>query len=96
MLIQYIEKAIEKAIYTRLEDGSYSGRIPDCPGTIAFGDTTKACREELHSVLEDWIIIKLRHGDNDFPVIDGLDLNERAQWEEEPSIPARNAALSPS
>ena len=32
MLIEYIHKAMSKAIYDKLEDGSFSGKIPYCPG----------------------------------------------------------------
>jgi len=36
MLIEYINKAMRKAVYEKLEDGTYSGKIPQCPGVIAF------------------------------------------------------------
>jgi len=68
MLIDYINKALRKADYDKLEDGSFSGRIPQCPGVMAFGKTVFECRKELESVLEGWLIIKIRHGDT-LPVI---------------------------
>lgn len=74
MLIQYIDKAMSKAIYDKLEDGSFSGRIPRCPGVIAFGKTLFQCQEELRSSLEGWLIVKIRHGDT-LPVIDRINLN---------------------
>ncbi|MBC8550914.1 MAG: type II toxin-antitoxin system HicB family antitoxin [Candidatus Brocadiales bacterium] len=76
MLIQYIEKAMSNAEYEKLEDGSYSGKILACPGTIAFGDTLYACQKELHFALEDWLINGLRHGD-EIPVIEGISLNPK-------------------
>jgi predicted RNase H-like HicB family nuclease len=75
MLIQYIEKAMSKAIYDKLEDGTFSGRIPICPGVIAFGKTLFQCQGELRSSLEGWLIVKIRHGDN-LPVIDRINLNK--------------------
>jgi predicted RNase H-like HicB family nuclease len=63
MLIKYINKAMSKAIYDKLEDGGFCGKIPDCPGVIAFAHSLYKCHEELQSVLEGWIIVKLRHGD---------------------------------
>ena len=36
VLSDYIEIALDKAEYEKLEDGSYSGSIPVCPGVIAF------------------------------------------------------------
>ena len=62
------------ANYEKLEDGTYCGVIKKCPGTIAFAATLYECQEELRSVLEDWLIVKLRHGDR-IPVIEGISLN---------------------
>ena len=31
MLIEYINKAMSKAVYEKVEDGSYAGRIPANP-----------------------------------------------------------------
>jgi len=68
MLTEYIQKAMGKAVYEKLNDGTYSGKIPECSGTIAFGQTLYECQVELQSVLEGWILMKIRHGD-DLPVI---------------------------
>jgi predicted RNase H-like HicB family nuclease len=76
MLTVYIQKAMSKAVYEKLEDGTYCGQIPDCPGTIAFADTLYECQKELQFALEDWVINGLRHGDR-IPVIDGTDLNPK-------------------
>jgi predicted RNase H-like HicB family nuclease len=75
MLTEYVERAMSKALYDKLEDGSYCGKIPECPGTIAFGDTLHQCQIELRAVLEGWLLVKIRHGDY-LPVIGGLDLNK--------------------
>ena len=72
MLTEYIEAAMKKAVYEQLEDRTYCGRIPECQGTIAFGDTLYECQHELRSVLEGWLLVKIRHGDC-LPVICGLD-----------------------
>lgn len=77
MLIEYINKAMSKSEYEKLEDGSYCGKIPQCPGIIAFSDTLYGCQEELRSVLEGWLIVKMRH-DDPLPVIDNIDLNKGA------------------
>jgi predicted RNase H-like HicB family nuclease len=63
MLIEYIDKAMSKAVYDKLEDGSFSGKIPQCPGVVAFGETLYQCQQELRSSLEGWLIVKIRHGD---------------------------------
>jgi len=75
MLIEYINKATASAIYDKLEDGTYFGKIPQCEGATAFGRTLYECQNNLRSVLEGWLIIKIRHGDS-LPIIDNLDLNK--------------------
>jgi predicted RNase H-like HicB family nuclease len=75
MLTEYVERAMSKAMYEKLDDGSYCGKIPECQGTVAFGETLYQCQIELRSVLEGWLLVKIRHGDC-LPVIDGLDLNK--------------------
>ncbi len=75
MLTEYIDRAISKAVYDKLEDGRYCGKIPQCAGTIAFGKTLYACQNELKSVLEGWLLVKIRHGDQ-LPIIDEVDLNK--------------------
>jgi predicted RNase H-like HicB family nuclease len=76
MLIEYISKAMTKAVYEKFEEGTYSGKIPQCHGVIAFGETLYQCQEELRSVLEGWLIVKIRHGDK-LPVIGGINLNNK-------------------
>ncbi|MBT6340240.1 MAG: type II toxin-antitoxin system HicB family antitoxin [Proteobacteria bacterium] len=76
MLIEYINKAMSKATYDKLEDGSFSGKIPQCPGVVAFGETLYQCRQELISSLEGWLIVKIRHGDR-LPVVGRINLNKR-------------------
>lgn len=74
VLSDYVEQAMAHALYDKLEDGTFLGRIPLCPGVVAFGTTLRECEEELRSTLEDWILVglKLKHP---LPVIDGIDLN---------------------
>ena len=74
MLMDYIQSAMRHARYEIMEDGRFYGFIPECPGTWGEGATLEACRDELLSVLEDWLIIAFRFGDP-LPVIDGIDLN---------------------
>ncbi len=76
MLIEYVDKAMGKAVYDKSEDGSFSGRIPQCLGVIAFGETLYQCQKELRSSLEGWLIVKIRHGDK-LPVLGRINLNKR-------------------
>jgi len=83
-LSAYIEVALRDAVYDKLEDGSYAGRIPSCIGVIAFAPTLRVCEAELHSTLEEWIVLGLKLG-HPLPVLSGIDLN---------GVPAR-VALDP-
>ena len=74
MLTDYVEKAMRLAHYELMENGRFFGQIPQCKGTWAEGRTLEACRVELQSVLEDWILLGLHLGDK-LPVIDGINLN---------------------
>ncbi|MGA2516703.1 MAG: type II toxin-antitoxin system HicB family antitoxin [Thermodesulfobacteriota bacterium] len=74
ILSEYVEKVMAKAVYDKLEDGTFAGRIPPCKGVVAFGKTLRECEDELHSTLEDWILVGLKLG-HPLPVIEGIDLN---------------------
>ena len=74
VLSDYLEQALAQAIYDKLEDGTFSGRIPACPGVVAFGASLSECEHELRSTLEEWILLGLKLG-HPLPVIGGIDLN---------------------
>ena len=80
ILTGYIENALTQAEYDKLEDGTFSGRIPSCKGVIAFGKTLSECEEELRSTLEEWVLIGLKLG-HPLPVISGYDLNQEPGFE---------------
>jgi len=75
ILSEYVEQAMSEAIYDKLEDGTFTGRIPSCKGVLAFGITLRGCEDELRSTLEDWILVGLKLG-HPLPVIEGIDLNK--------------------
>jgi predicted RNase H-like HicB family nuclease len=77
MLTDYIRAAMAQARYEILEDdGTYYGEIPGFRGVFANAATLEACREELQSVLEGWLMLGLRLG-HELPVIGNLDPNVR-------------------
>jgi len=77
MLTDYIRAAMRHAKYELLpESGTYYGSIPDFQGVWANASTLEDCRQELQEVLEDWMLLSLRHGHR-LPVVDGLDLNAK-------------------
>ncbi len=74
MITDYIRVAMQRAHYELIEDSTFVGTIPELPGVLANAETLESCREELQSVLEDWLLVSLVHGDL-IPVIEGIDLS---------------------
>ena len=74
ILTGYLDRAMAHAVYDKLDDGTFGGRIPPCPGVVAFSASLAECAADLRSTLEDWVLLgmKLAHT---LPVIDGIDLN---------------------
>ena len=75
ILSDYVKQAMSEAVYDKLEDDTFVGRIPSCKGVLAFGTTLCECEDELQSTLEDWILIGLKFG-HSLPVIGDIDLNK--------------------
>ncbi len=80
IITEYLNRLMAQAVYDKLEDGTFFGRIPSCKGVVAFGSTLKACEEELRSTLEDWILMGIKLG-HPLPVVDGIDLNREPTCE---------------
>ena len=57
MIIEYGKKAIERAEYKKLVDGSWFTEIPGFQGVWANGDSVEQCRNELVTVLEEWLLL---------------------------------------
>lgn len=75
VLTEYVDPALSQAVYDKLEDDSFVGRIPACKGVIAFGTNLRECEDELRSTLEDWFLVGLKFG-HSLPVIGRIDLNK--------------------
>jgi len=71
MILEYCQKVLEKADYKKLEDNTWFAEISDFKGVWANGNTVEECRKELFTVLEEWIILKLRDRDP-IPEVDGI------------------------
>ena len=76
MLSEYIKKALEKARYKVLEDGTWFAEIPDFEGVWANATTVEECRHELVEVLEEWLVLKIRDHDS-IPEIEGIRIEIR-------------------
>jgi predicted RNase H-like HicB family nuclease len=80
VLSDYVSGAMGKSGVRQIEDGTWSGRIPDCPGVIAFGASREECEDELRSTLEEWILLGLKLG-HELPIIGGINLNRAPELE---------------
>lgn len=63
MLSPFIQEKMAKAKFRKLEDGTYFGTISGVKGVWANKPTKDACKKELQSALESWIMFSLRMGD---------------------------------
>ena len=66
MFAEYIKAALERAEYEIMEDDEpepYYVHVHELPGVWATGKTFEDCRNELISVIEGWIALRLRLGD---------------------------------
>ncbi len=70
MFAEYLQAAMDHAVYEQFEDGTYYGSILSFQGVFANEATLEATRKELLSVLEDWILMGIADHD-EAPEIDG-------------------------
>ena len=75
MITRYLREAILRAKYKILEDGTYYGWIEELSGVWTAANNLEECRDELESVVEDWLLLGLRLGHNITPLGDS-----REQW----------------
>ena len=73
MLSEYIEKAMARARFERLEDGTYYAEIPGFPGLWASGQTPEECAQDLRGALEGWILLSVADH-TPLPELDGFTL----------------------
>lgn len=71
MIRQYVDEALRRAQYDKLEDGMFSAEVPELPGVLATGDTLETCREELAEVVEEWVLVRVAQG-LDVPPLGGI------------------------
>ena len=77
MLTAYIRAAMHHAQYELIEDDqSFFGSIPMIPGVWANAKNLEACRDELESVLEGWLLLSIADH-SEIPEIDGNRLEVR-------------------
>ena len=74
MLTAYLAAAMRQARYEILpDDGTFYGEVPGFDGVYANAGTLEDCRDELHEVLEEWLLLRLSRG-LEIPAAGGITL----------------------
>ncbi|MFH1742590.1 MAG: type II toxin-antitoxin system HicB family antitoxin [bacterium] len=76
MIQAYLSSSLKKASYKQLDDEKWFAEIPCFEGVWSSADTVEECRNQLIEVLEEWLILKIRDGD-EIPIIDGIEIKVR-------------------
>jgi predicted RNase H-like HicB family nuclease len=77
MFTEYVGKAMRRAEYEQIEDGTFCATIPGFEGVLGTGGTIEECREDLRGALEGWLILGLWRNDESLPKLGNLDLVPR-------------------
>jgi predicted RNase H-like HicB family nuclease len=97
MFSQYVDKAMRKAKYELIEDGTYFASIEGFQGLWGNGPSIEECRDDLKDALEGWLVLGLWQNDDDIPVLGKLSLvprRARGSRKNEPSSPQRSRRAS--
>ena len=63
MLTEYVEEALRRARYEKIEDEEpYYGEVGELRGVWATGKTLEECRSNLKEVIEGWILLSIKRG----------------------------------
>ena len=62
MISRYVEEALRRARYEKLEDGTFCGEVPPLRGVLATGETLEECRSQLAEVVEEWLLVRVAKG----------------------------------
>ncbi len=62
MLTDYIAAALQRAKYEVVEHGEFCATVPGLRGVIATASSVEACRSELASVIEAWVLVRVAQG----------------------------------
>jgi predicted RNase H-like HicB family nuclease len=76
VILKYIAKALERARFERLEDGSICATVPGLRGIIALGSDRRSCRLQLTEVIEEWILVRVAQGLS-IPWLEGVGVRVR-------------------
>jgi predicted RNase H-like HicB family nuclease len=76
MISRYVNRALERARYEVLPDGTFAATVRGLRGVVATGDTLEACRRDLAEVVEEWLLVRVARGLS-VPSLDGASVKVR-------------------
>lgn len=76
MIVKYIAKALERAKYEHLEDGTVCATVRGLRGVIAIGRSERDARAQLSEIVEEWILVRVARG-LDVPKLGGVSVRVR-------------------
>ncbi len=62
MIQQYVDQALRRARYDKLDNNTYVAEIVGLQGVIGTGDSIESCRDELVEVIEEWVLVRISQG----------------------------------
>jgi predicted RNase H-like HicB family nuclease len=62
LITDYIDQALHRANYQKVDEGQFCATVPGLRGVIATGRTLEQCREQLAEVIEEWILVRVAQG----------------------------------
>jgi predicted RNase H-like HicB family nuclease len=62
LISSYIERALRRARYERVDGGEFCATVPGLRGVIATGRTLEQCRKQLAEVIEEWVLVRAAQG----------------------------------
>jgi len=76
MITRYVARALDRAQYRLLDDGSFAATVRGLRGVIATGATLEAWRSKLTEVIEEWVLVRIAKG-LAIPSLDGATVRVR-------------------
>ncbi len=73
MIREYVDRALRRASYDKLEDGMFCAEVPELRGVLATGATLEECRDQLAEVVEEWVLVRVSKG-LDVPSLDDIEV----------------------
>lgn len=62
MIVEYVDKALERVRHDMLEDGTVCATVPGLRGVVALGRGVEECRHALAEIVQEWVLVRVACG----------------------------------